>query len=309
MKALKIIGLIVLSLVVIVAVLSFTMPTEFKLERTTEINAPQELVKQELIHFKNSENWSPWAKLDTNQITRVEGKDGTVGATFYWEGNEDVGKGMQEIVSISEDSLEFKVTFIEPFENVANSYFVLNEAGDKTNVTWGFDSEMPRPYNVMSLFMNMEEAIGKDYEKGLSNLKEILEAKAMEVEAPKYDIEKVDFEEKTYLTVRKRIGFNEMNAFFEENYKALYETLGSNESVNITGPTSAIYYDWDEENQMTDVAAAVPFTSEQSNSEFEGFTTVKLSGEALKILYIGDYAQLAEPHNAIHAYMEEKLEM
>jgi hypothetical protein len=34
---------------------------------------------------------------------------------------------------------------------------------------------MPYPGNLMTLFIDMEEALGKDLEKGLKNLKRLLE--------------------------------------------------------------------------------------------------------------------------------------
>lgn len=67
MKALKIIGIIVLILILSIAVLAFVAPTDFKLERSIEINAQKELVHKHLLYFENSQKWSPWAELDPNQ--------------------------------------------------------------------------------------------------------------------------------------------------------------------------------------------------------------------------------------------------
>ena len=69
MKALKIIGIIVLILILAVAVLTFVAPTDFKLERSVEINAQKETVHKHLLYFEKSNKWSPWAELDPNQKT------------------------------------------------------------------------------------------------------------------------------------------------------------------------------------------------------------------------------------------------
>jgi hypothetical protein len=45
----------------------------------------------------------------------------------------------------------------------------------QTKVKWGFTGTMPRPLNLMMLVMDMELAVGKDFDSGLSNLKSILE--------------------------------------------------------------------------------------------------------------------------------------
>jgi len=41
--------------------------------------------------------------------------------------------------------------------------------------TWGFVGKSAFPMNVFMLFMNMDKAIGKDFEYGLKKLKRILE--------------------------------------------------------------------------------------------------------------------------------------
>ena len=45
----------------------------------------------------------------------------------------------------------------------------------QTKVTWGFYSKMPYPVNIMLLFMNLEDHLGKDLQDGLNNLKGVLE--------------------------------------------------------------------------------------------------------------------------------------
>jgi hypothetical protein len=57
-----------------------------------------------------------------------------------------------------------------------NAYMITQSvSGDQTNVKWGFESEMKYPMNLMLLFMNMENMVGKDLSIGLSNLKSVLE--------------------------------------------------------------------------------------------------------------------------------------
>lgn len=96
-----------------------------------------------------------------------------------------------------------------------------------------------------------------------------------------------------------------MEVFYGEHLGAMYGMLTQNKEVQISGQPCAIYYDWDEENQMTDVAAAIPFNAVDKNFKFDNYTTVKLGGEALKIAYYGSYENLAEPHMAIHEYLEK----
>lgn len=112
----------------------------------------------------------------------IEGEDGEVGAIAKWDSKkEDVGKGEQEIAALSpEKRIDFVLRFYEPWESEATAYFEL--APDKkggTEVRWGFDGESPWPWNVSLLFMDMDEELGRDLDKGLKKLKKIQEAEEL----------------------------------------------------------------------------------------------------------------------------------
>jgi hypothetical protein len=44
-----------------------------------------------------------------------------------------------------------------------------------TQLTWNFNGNMAYPFNVMQLFISMEDMLGSDIQEGLNNMKAILE--------------------------------------------------------------------------------------------------------------------------------------
>lgn len=127
--------------------------------------------------LKNQQYYSKWAKLDSNMKNEFRGTDGQPGFVNSWSGNNKVGVGEQEIISIEEGkALNTELRFIKPFKSFAKSRMT-TEAIDANNtkVTWGFESQMNYPMNVMKLFMNMEKAVGEDFNVGLHNLKALME--------------------------------------------------------------------------------------------------------------------------------------
>ena len=87
-----------------------------------------------------------------------------VGSVYKWDGNKDVGEGTQTLTKVQQptDKVETHLHFIEPFEGEADAFIHLAEAGNGTKVTWGFDTRYSYPMNVMQLFVDMDEMMGKN---------------------------------------------------------------------------------------------------------------------------------------------------
>ena len=91
----------------------------------------------------------------------------------------EVGKGSQEIAKIVEgERMDLNIHFLKPMESDAQAWMGTENASEKqTKVKWGFHSKMSYPMNIMLVFMNMDDMVGKDFAKGLASMKAIVEAK------------------------------------------------------------------------------------------------------------------------------------
>ncbi|WP_318344517.1 SRPBCC family protein [Flagellimonas baculiformis] len=168
---------IILGIVLLILILATIAPKTYNVSRSIEISRPKEVVFAHLKSLKKQNDWSPWAKRDPNMQQKFTGTDGEVGAINYWNGNKQVGEGEQEITKIVEgERVESELRFLKPFKSTSDAYLVTESIGnDRTKVIWGFSGQNKFPMNIMMLFMNMDKAVGKDFEEGLSNLKAILE--------------------------------------------------------------------------------------------------------------------------------------
>ena len=168
----------IVALIILVLILAIFIPGEYHVDRKVTINAPKDTVFNYVKYLKNQDNFSTWNKMDPNMKKEFHGTDGTVGAVAGWDSdNKDVGKGEQEIIKITDGQrIDFELRFIEPFEATDQAFItttVLDSA--TTEVVWGFDGAMSYPMNLMMLYMNMDKMLGPDLEKGLQNLKVLLE--------------------------------------------------------------------------------------------------------------------------------------
>jgi len=176
-RVLKIIAAILILAIVFLLIAGIFVPKSYHLEQDITINASREKIWSHVNSLQQLEKWSPWAEKDPAMKVTFEGQEGTVGSVYKWEGNKDVGEGTQTITGVEPArNLKTHLHFIEPFEGEADAFIKLADASNATKVTWGFDTRYSYPMNVMQLFVNMDEMMGKEYRAGLTKLKQICES-------------------------------------------------------------------------------------------------------------------------------------
>jgi hypothetical protein len=151
-------------------------PDSFSVVRTATIKAPPEKIVVLINDFHNWGSWSPWEKLDPNMKRTFSGAPSGKGAIYNWEGNKEVGAGRMEITDQAlPTKVVIKLDFLEPFQSSNVTEFTLAPQGDTTTVTWNMSGPMPFISKIMSVFMSMDAMIGKDFEKGLAQMKAVAE--------------------------------------------------------------------------------------------------------------------------------------
>lgn len=129
-------------LVLLIAVGAFagyvaTKPDEFRVERSTTMAAPPDVVFEHVNDLHLWNDWSPWAKLDPNAKNSFAGPESGEGASFSWSGNDKIGEGKMTITqSKPSEHVEYRLEFEKPMKDTSMSEFRLEPAGDQTKVTW-----------------------------------------------------------------------------------------------------------------------------------------------------------------------------
>jgi carbon monoxide dehydrogenase subunit G len=177
---LETIAIIVAILVVaIVAVLGYaaTKPNTVSYTRSASINAPPEKITPLINDFRTWPVWSPWEKKDPNLKRTFSGSASGVGAVYAWEGNKNVGSGRMEILESTPKNIRIKLDFITPFKANNTADFTFTPHGSATHVDWVMTGENRFIGKVMSVFMDFDKMIGKDFEAGLAAMKSAAESK------------------------------------------------------------------------------------------------------------------------------------
>ena len=172
---LKMIGLVLAVLLAAVLLFAATRPGSFSVERRIVIQAPPEKIQPFIADFHRWADWSPWERLDPAMQRTFGGPPSGVGATYAWQGNKDVGSGRMEVKTVAPDKVGIQLDFIEPFEGHDTADFVLAPKDGGTEVRWVMTGPMPFVSKLMGVFVSMDSMIGKDFEKGLAQLKSAAE--------------------------------------------------------------------------------------------------------------------------------------
>jgi len=154
-----------------------TRPNEFKVTRSATMAAPPEKVFEQVDDFHKWDAWSPWIELDPNAKIAFDGPSSGKGATFSWDGNDQMGAGSMTILeSRPPELLHMELAFTRPMQDTALVEFTCQPAAEGTVVTWTMSGEQNFMEKAICMFMNMDKMVGGDFEKGLAKMKKIVEA-------------------------------------------------------------------------------------------------------------------------------------
>jgi uncharacterized protein YndB with AHSA1/START domain len=159
-------------------------PSAFSIERSATIAAPPATVFAQVNDLRAWDAWSPWKELDPSAKTTISTPSAGKGATFSWNGNDEIGEGSLTILDSKPDELVVvEQAFVRPFAGSARMAFTFVPEESETNVTWKLAGTNDFLGKVMCIFIDMDAMLGKDFERGLANMKAAVE-KSATAEAP-----------------------------------------------------------------------------------------------------------------------------
>jgi len=150
-------------------------PKTFRVAREAQIKAPPETVLALINDFRAWPKWSPWEKMDPAMTKTLTGPASGVGSVYAWSGNKKVGQGRMEITGVSASQVDIDLEFMAPWKASNKTVFSLALKDGGTAVTWAMTGSAPFMFRVMSIFTNMDQMIGKDFEAGLAAMKQAAE--------------------------------------------------------------------------------------------------------------------------------------
>jgi hypothetical protein len=178
---LKKIAAVVVTVLAALAGFIATRPSSFRVERSRTMAASPGVVHPLVNDFRKWPAWSPWERLDPTMRRELSGAEAGVGAVYYWSGNKEVGEGRMTITdSRPAQSVTIRLEFLQPWQATSTTRFDFVPSGSGTRVTWVMTGHNNFVAKAVCLFMDMDQTVGQDFEKGLASL----EAAAASVAPP-----------------------------------------------------------------------------------------------------------------------------
>ncbi len=304
MKVLKIIGMLLLAVMLVFLALGLMGAKTFQAERSIVIDASKSAVFPHVQYLKKRDAWSPWRKKDPNMEQEYGGTDGAIGASHSWNGDpKSVGKGHETITLIKPNELvETNLVFESPQASTSTAFINLSDADKGTKVTWGFKGETSFMEKIVFTFMDLDAAVGPDFEDGLKSLKAVVENEKSNKK--KFAIQEIDHPDKNFIGNRQLVKMDKIQAFYQEHLGKIFGACQA-KKIEMDGQPCGLYYKWDEENGEADMAAAIPV--KKAADLGDGMKAISIpGGKALLIDYYGSYEGSTDAHYAMDDYMKSK---
>jgi effector-binding domain-containing protein len=297
MKTLKKSLIILAALIGVLLIIAVFLPSEARVERSIVIDASANEIAANITDLHQWDKWSPWKSADSAAEYKYNDTIG-LGAWMEWAGK-IVGKGKLTIKKITADSIIYFLAFKEPFESESNGSFSFAQADSGVKVTWTDIESLPWPMGrIMGLFLNFDEMMGPDFEKGLAKLKSTTE------ESYKYSYEILEKEVSpmTIAVIRNKVKAGEIGEILGKSYGEIQAYIAKH-GAKMTGSPMAITLAWD--SLSWDFEAAIPI-----DKEIPGNDKIQIkksyAGKVIYAEYTGPYTGTYQAYTDLDVYQKKK---
>ena len=152
-------------------------PDTFSLERSISINATAADVFGWINNVKRFNQWNPWAQIDPTNVITYSGPEEGPQASYSWTGKK-TGQGSMTLLDQSPPhEVNYALNFIKPFRADNKTTFSIREGNGTTVVVWLMSGRNSFFNKLFQTFVSMDKMVGKDFERGLATLKQVVEQK------------------------------------------------------------------------------------------------------------------------------------
>lgn len=160
-------------LVLLLVLVAFFLPRQYRVQRSVVINAKPDAILAQATNLRAWKSWSAWHERDPNMKLAYSDQTTGIGAWASWESKNE-GNGKMTITGQTPTKLLYLLEFPDYGMKSNGTMEVTPEAG-AVRLTWSDAGDLGmNPMNRwFGLFL--DKFIGTDFDRGLANLKKLVE--------------------------------------------------------------------------------------------------------------------------------------
>ena len=294
MKALKILGIIVLFLIAIFFIVPYFLVDNIAVSHSEVINAKPATIFRQVNNFHNWSQWSPF-EADPTMKNTYEGPEQGVGAIRTWSG-EKSGEGSMQIEKSEAYVYIQNILTFGPDGGGGTGSWHFEDTPEGVEVTWTVHvKDLSYPINRW-FGLVLEAGLKPMLVQGLDKLKEVTEAMPQPPE-----VKIITTEAQPSLIIYDSTTMSGMGEMMGRNFGALYEYV-IRRRIPIAGQQFAIYHNWDPEGIIR-ISNGIP-VAENSKGYKNIQYYVLPAGNAIFAQHKGGY-NTAKTHEAIDNYIKD----
>lgn len=291
-----------LGLILIYIVTCFFGPKQLDVTTSQTIAGSPAQVYGQIIDYRNWPNWSKWIKEDTAMTLTYDKSSTDVGGGYSWSSKKSGSGSMKTTEAVPNTTMKADLKFSD--YNSTNKIIIdLKPVDNQTLVTWSMKDEKQFPFFLrgMMLFMNMNGAIKKDFDKGLSNLNDYIKSGKAGEYLNGFTIVQSQYPGGNFIGKRSNVAFKDVANHFNTHFPEIAKLAGN----SISGPPSGLYWKWDEANQKAEMAAAMPVSLTTLNNDVYSLIQIPAYKQFV-VDYYGAYDKTMNAYMAMDSMMHSK---
>ncbi len=151
---------------------------EYKISREIKITASPEVIFPFINNSRKADEWMPWKDSDPSVKMTYSGPEEGVGATSEWNSTGSMGTGSARVVeSLLNEQVKTELNYAKPMKMEQTALISLIPEKEGTIVRWSVTGQNNFVGRLFCFFIDMDKFVGGEFEKGLSKLKTMTEAK------------------------------------------------------------------------------------------------------------------------------------
>ena len=196
----------------------------FNVQRSIVINEDIDKIYAHVSDFNTWKHWSPWLCQEPEWPVDITGSPGETGHGQAWDGKR-IGAGHMTLVhQVSNQDLDYELSFIRPWKSRAEAGFQFFEESGGTRVTWSMQGTLP--FFLFFMKKMMAAWVGCDYERGLNMLKEHIETGRV---LSRVDVNGIDDQNAFYyIGLKNACTMDEVGPSMEQAFSAIHSQLEGN---------------------------------------------------------------------------------